>query len=417
MEKGESMSATRKKSLSIVYNGVEAWRELSPYIEQFSYTDAVGESDKITLSVIDRDMKWAGSWIPKKGDVILPAIILENWDYEGEKITFNCGSFVVDDFSFSAPPLTGNINGVSAPVNTSFKESDNSRTWEAATIQVIAAELAGKYGLELVYDAGEIQVAKAEQNEQPDSEFLKSLCDKYGLGLKVYANRLVIWDYKRYYSKPATMTLTPNMVSKWDYKSTMQGTYTGAKVSYSDPSTKKLVSVVVGSEERLYKTTQKADNEADARLIGEGAILKANRKETTMQIQLPPRLSLVATENIMISGFGKMDGKYFIEKVSHQIRKSDYNMRIDISRVPETEEQQTGEATKESESNQAGASYTIKKGDTLWQLAQKFYGDPAMCTVIYEANKEEIENAAKQNGKNESNRGYWIFPGQSITIP
>lgn len=410
------MSATRKKSLSIVYNGVEAWKDLSPYIEQFSYTDAVDESDKITLSVIDRDLKWAGAWIPQKGDIILPSIILENWNYENEKMTFNCGSFVVDDFLFSAPPLTGNINGVSAPVNTSFKESDNSRTWEAATIQIIAAELAGKYGLEIVYDAGEIPISKTEQNEQTDSEFLKTLCEKYGLGLKVYANRLVIWDYRQYYSKPAIMTLTPSMVTKWDYRSTMQGTYTGALVNYTDPGTKKSVSVVVGTEERLYKTTQKADNEADARRIGEGAILKANRKETTMQIQLPPQLSLVATENVELSGFGKMDGKYFVQKASHQMRKHGYNMQVNLSRIPEAESQTKGDGNAETAENEQ-ENYIIKKGDTLWSLAQQFYGDPTKCTAIYEANKEAIENAAKKNGKNGSSGGYWIFPGQSITIP
>ena len=412
------MSATRKKSLSIIYNGVEAWKDLSPYIEQFSYTDAVDESDKITLSVIDRDLKWAGAWIPQKGDVIMPAIILENWNYENEKMTFNCGSFVVDDFSFSAPPLTGSINGVSAPVNTNFKESGNSRTWEAATVQVIAAELAGKYGLEIVYDADEIPVAKTEQNEQTDGEFLKSLCEKYGLGLKVYANRLVIWDYRQYYSKPAIMTLTPSMVSNWSYRSTMQGTYTGAKVSYTDPGTKKSVSIVMGSEERLYKTTQKADSEADARRIGEGAILKANRKETTMQIQLPPKLSLVATENVEISGFGKMDGKYFIQKVSHQIKKNGYNMQVNLSRIPESGIQTNTEQNAETAKNERhGETYIIKKGDTLWNLAQQYYGDPTKCTAIYEENKEEIERAAKKNGKNGSNGGYWIFPGQSIKIP
>ena len=64
----------------------------------------------------------------------------------------------------------------------------------------------------------------------------------------------------------------------------MQGTYTGARVSYTNPGSKQTVDVLVGTEERLYKTTQKADNEADARLIGEGAILNANRKAATMPV-------------------------------------------------------------------------------------------------------------------------------------
>ena len=106
-----------------------------------------------------------------------------------------------------------------------------------------------------------------EQSSQTDSDFLKALCDKYGLGLKIYASRMVIFDFEMYYARNPVLTITPDMTSKWTYRSTMQGTYTGAKVSYTNPGTRKTVEVLVGTEKRLYKTTQKADNEADARLI------------------------------------------------------------------------------------------------------------------------------------------------------
>ena len=127
------------------------------------------------------------------------------------------------------------LNGVSSPANTDFKETENSKTWEAATVQLIAGEIAGKYGMSLVYEAGDIPVAKTEQNKQTDSKFLKGICDKYGLGLKVYSNRLVVWDYRQYFAKPVVATITPSMLSRYAYKSTMRGTYTGAKVSYTNP--------------------------------------------------------------------------------------------------------------------------------------------------------------------------------------
>lgn len=408
------MSEARKKLISIMYNGVEAGQILSPYLERFSYTDAVNESDKITLSLADRDLKWAKSWIPETGDVLLPSIHLENWNYEGEKITMICGSFIVDDYDFSAPPLMGNINGVSAPVNTSFKETENTKTWTAATLQLIAAELAGKYGLTLVYDVtADIQIAKMEQSNQADSSFLKSLCQKYGLGMKVYMDRLVIWDYKKYFSKTPVMKLSPSMVSKWNYKSTLQGTYTGARVSYTNPGTKKTVDVIVGTQERLHKTTQKADNEADAILIGEGAILNANRKATNIQLTLPPKLSLMATSTVQLSEFGKMDGLYFIEKVNHNIDRKAYNMQVHLSRILEAPIPKD----PENESSLITGSYEIKKGDTLWKLAQNFYGDPSRCVDLYNANKEAIEKDAKLHGKSSSNAGYWIWPGLNLTIP
>ncbi|KAE9525779.1 peptidoglycan-binding protein LysM [Testudinibacter aquarius] len=49
--------------------------------------------------------------------------------------------------------------------------------------------------------------------------------------------------------------------------------------------------------------------------------------------------------------------------------------------------------------------YVIEKGDTLWKIAEKAYGNGAKYTKIVEVNKEVIKDADK------------IFPGQKIRIP
>ena len=329
------MTETRKKSLSVIYNGTEAWSELFPAMDRFTYTDSVDQSDTISFEISDRDQKWIKGWIPERGDIIEPCIKTENWNYEGERLMLLCGSFVVDDFSFSAAPLRGSINGVSAPVDSCFKETQNTKTWENATVQMIAGEFAAKYGLSLVFEADDIQVEKTEQSKQTDSDFLKQICEKYGLGYKVYAKRLVIWDYRRYFAQAPILTLSPDTVRSWKYHSTMQGTYTGVRVSYKNPKTKKMVDVLVGTEERLYKTNQKADNEAEAKLIGEGVLLQANRKASTMQITIPPYLSLTATRTVRISGFGQIDDVYFIESVKHSITRKAYDMQLQLSRISE----------------------------------------------------------------------------------
>lgn len=404
---------TRKKSVSLIYNGTEAYSELAPYLEQITYTDSVDESDMISLELSDRDLKWRNAWIPQKGDILIPALTLEDWNYEGEKMTIQCGSFIVDDFGFSSPPAIGNINGVSSPVNTGFKETENTKTWEAATVQLIAGEIAGKYGLNLVYEAQEIAVAKIEQDKRTDSDFLKTLCEKYGLGLKVFYNRLVIWDYREYLGRTPITEIKPEMCSKWSYRSSMQGTYTGARVSYKNPKTKKMVDVLVGTEERLYKTNQKADSEADARLIGEAAIRNANRRESTMQLTMPPQLLLMATLTVRLNGFGQMDGAYFIEKVTHQIGRKAYVMQVLLSRIPESDSEKISAPTEAG----MGNVYIVKKGDNLWDLSQKFYGTPSRCEEIYRANKDRIETEAREHGKSNSSNGYWIWPGTPLDIP
>jgi nucleoid-associated protein YgaU len=49
--------------------------------------------------------------------------------------------------------------------------------------------------------------------------------------------------------------------------------------------------------------------------------------------------------------------------------------------------------------------YTIIKGDTLWEIATKFYDDGSKYTHIVDANIEVIKNADL------------IYPGQAIRIP
>ena len=67
------------------------------------------------------------------------------------------------------------------------------------------------------------------------------------------------------------------------------------------------------------------------------------------------------------------------------------------------------EAQRETVSSPAPAAaqtYTVVKGDCLWNIAKKFYGNGSKYTVIYNANKSVI-------GGNPN----LIYPGQVLTIP
>lgn len=52
-----------------------------------------------------------------------------------------------------------------------------------------------------------------------------------------------------------------------------------------------------------------------------------------------------------------------------------------------------------------GTFHTVEKGDTLWAIAEKAYGDGAKYTMIFEANKPMLEHPDK------------IYPGQNLRIP
>ncbi len=65
--------------------------------------------------------------------------------------------------------------------------------------------------------------------------------------------------------------------------------------------------------------------------------------------------------------------------------------------------------TRETDNSPAPAaaqSYTVVKGDCLWNIAKRFYGNGSLYTVIYNANQAII-------GGNPN----LIYPGQVLTIP
>lgn len=78
----------------------------------------------------------------------------------------------------------------------------------------------------------------------------------------------------------------------------------------------------------------------------------------------------------------------------------------------------TSKNSRDSGSNGTTSSkYTVKKGDCLWKIAKKFYGNGSKWTIIYNANKDIIESTAKKRGLKSSSNGHWIFPGTVLTIP
>lgn len=78
----------------------------------------------------------------------------------------------------------------------------------------------------------------------------------------------------------------------------------------------------------------------------------------------------------------------------------------------------TSPTTRPTENKtETSQTYTVKSGDCLWNIAKKFYGNGAKYTVIYNANKAEIEATAKKRGYKSSSNGHWIFPGQKLVIP
>lgn len=127
-----------------------------------------------------------------------------------------------------------------------------------------------------------------------------------------------------------------------------------------------------------------------------------------------PNLSIKAKKGVTLQGLGsKLSGLYFVESVEHTFDYRGYTQQITVSRSWK------GESMKNTPSSTPPPTtdkpivtptvqtrtYTIKKGDTLWAIAKKYYGKGSEYPKIFNANKDIIKDPNK------------IYPGQVIKIP
>lgn len=303
------------------YEGKDISTQIEEFVESFSYDDnASGESDIISLNIRDDKKKWLSTWFPEKGDNIEASIIFKNWQNEGSSKKLNCGSFQVDDISFQGRPLAATISAISTPQKSAFNATERTKTWEAVTVEQIANEIAKRAGVKLYYDADKISIASIEQNNQTDCKFLYSICKTYGLAMKVYSNKIVIFDEEKYENKKATLTFEESDMISWSFNTTLAGTYTGVKISFSDPDDDDKDYIVrIGDGERILNVNVTADNVKDAELKGIAKLNSENKKTTTMSITIMANPSVVAGMTINIKDLGKISGKYYIDKVRTKV--------------------------------------------------------------------------------------------------
>jgi len=366
----------RQAKASLNFNGKNVDTTLAQYLQSVTYKDvAAGSSDEIKIELQNIDMKWTGAWFPVKGDNITGKLVFKSWNSEGQDLTLDVGKHILDDIQMRGGPMEASFGGLAIPASESFKSQMRTKTWKNTYIKKLASTICRRYKLKLIYDAKTCKIKTLEQSEKADSAFLYDLTKKYGFGMKVFGGKIVIYDKGRYEAKSPVATLTRKSFigDSWTYNDTLDGSYTGAKISYKikssskkkttkkkaparpmamaapDPAptltaasaapimrakkkTKKkkatTKTLFVGFKKenspgsRTYKVSEQADNAAEARLIAAAKVNEANEQITTLSGNIWPNPNIVAAATVKVSGMGKIDGKYFVDSSTTSVSGS-----------------------------------------------------------------------------------------------
>lgn len=323
---------TRRAYPTIFYNGKNISTTVDKYLESFQYTDpASGESDSLSLTLGNWDGNWLAGWFPDKGATLAARVLTYNWWRQSEMLQLVCGTFTLDDISFTGAPDVMTLGAVSTPAAEAFKTTERTKTWENATVQQIGSDIAGRYGLALMYDAATIKIAVLEQSKVTDSSFLETVCKDYGLSLKVYGSKLVIFDREKYKAKAAVKTIDKGEMLSYTFNTTLAGTYTGGELAYTNAAGDE-VTYKTGAGPRILKSNAQASNAAEAKLKLDAAIKEANHGETTLSFSTMGQPTLAAGQTINVTGLGRASGKYYIDKLTHSVGES-YTTAFECSKV------------------------------------------------------------------------------------
>ena len=134
-------------------------------------------------------------------------------------------------------------------------------------------------------------------------------------------------------------------------------------------------------------------------------------------------IKLKAGDTVKLKGLGSyLSGDYYVQDLTRQISSNGYShsatlIKTDFGKSLKTSTSTTNKKTKKKtpkkqkkvasspKASSAKRTYTVKRGDCLWNIAKRFYGNGAKYTRIYDANTNKIANPNL------------IYPGQVFVIP
>lgn len=313
---------------------VDVTRNLFPYLLSVSYVDNLsGKADDLTVELMDKEKLFIGDWMPTLSDTL--EVSLTKYDGATKVGTLDLGVFEIDEVEASFPPSTFKIKAVSVSQNSALRQRDESRAWENVKLSEIAKDIANAAGVELFYKADDDPtISRAEQQEQSRLAFLEKLCKDNFLALKVSDGQLIIFDEKELDKQEPVMSLYRHQdVINFNARYTIQEIYGRCDVVYHHGGKDELLqgSFESGASGKVLKVNKKVDDKASAERLARNYLREKNKEGVKVNLTTVGNFNLVAGNVVKLSGFGKFDFNYVIEKATHTLSDG-YTTQVELRR-------------------------------------------------------------------------------------
>lgn len=328
------MSLAMRSKVILHYNHVAVPESLTDDLEAFTFEDnASGSADSLALTLSNCSGKWFRKFHPKENDYMKVWVAVENWEQGKENAKLYCGKFAVDELVFSGFPEQVQIKGISIPIKGKFNVTERNRTWNKTTTKQILSDIAEDAGIKLVYDAEVYNIDETSQSGSTDMEFAFGVCSDYDIALKLYDDKMIAYDKTAYEKKKAAYTIEKSQLGgsgSYSIKEQIRTVYDSVKIQYAKDGKNVAYEYTIPGKKgaRRMFLSEKADSIKDAELKAKARLRENLRESKSLNLSLIGNVRYRAAENFMLEGFGKLDGKYFIDYVCHGKSNGKYTCRI-----------------------------------------------------------------------------------------
>ena len=358
----------RRADWKVKVKGVDITDEIKKDLISIEVTDnEEASADDLQIKLSDRDGDWLNKWLDEtvhkgaKAKGLQFEVWIANTDHKGKVVQQKSGTFELDSMKHAGPPAAVTIKCTSLDVNGGIRTDENDKCWENIQLKGIAADIAAKGKLNLLYCSTiNPTYTRKEQDAETDIAFLIRLCDDAGLSVKISEGQLIIFDRKNFEKQASISTITfgDGSYTKWDL-GTGNGsvTYDICTVHYTDPVTGKSIDGCYKSpawqeeEDRVAEANKdkkdtdekeepkhtelkirnkKVSSIKEANDLAEVELNLKNLFERTVSFTLPGNPGLLAGLPITLKKFGYWTGKYMITTCTHSIANSGYTTKLKL---------------------------------------------------------------------------------------
>lgn len=263
-----------------------------------------------------------------KGTEIHAMVIQKNPYTDGKDKVLDCGVFEIDSVNYTGPPQKLSIKATSIPYKAKLRQTQHNKTWENTTLKNIGSKIAKDSGMKFMYLSDSNPTYKRrEQVNMTDIAFLKKMCKKAGISLKVTSNTIVLFDAADYEKKAEVKKIKAgkgNILSYSFSTKTADTAYSSCHVIYTDPDTKETIEATYTPENanadgQTLEVKQKVSSVAEAKELARKSLRAKNKGETTAEFTLVGDVDYVAGITVRVYGYGEFNGKYIVEQATHSI--------------------------------------------------------------------------------------------------